>query len=132
MKKDLELLLTGKYKGLAPGDSIEKLKETIKNPFHNMSDGDTEIYSDKTRTEFTFINNELRMIVIKSFGDGFLCTTFNKMIKKLNKKGIEWGFNKDLILDKQLTIRVVASSVDLIFDLYDRDKPVLRKVILSR
>ena len=132
MKNDLIFLKTGTYRGMAIGDSIEKLKETIKEPFHNMSDGDTEIYSDDTGTEFTFINNELRMIVLKSFKNEFLCMKFNRMIKKLNKRGINWHFNKDLIFDKQLTIQIGFSSVDLIFDLEHQDGPILRKVGLYK
>jgi hypothetical protein len=132
MKKDLELLLTGKYKGLAPGDSIEKLKETIKNPFHNMSDGDTEIYSDELRTEFTFINNTLHFIVIKSFKKGFLSPKFSKTIKRLQKEKISWFFNRELTLCDQTAIRIEATSVDLIFSVDQKGELVLGKVGLYK
>ncbi len=132
MEKDLEFLLTGTYKGLSIGDSIEKMKETIRNPFQNLSDGDTEIYSDNELVEFIFVNNELHSINLKSFKKGFLSVSFKKTIKRLNKKKVEWCFNKDLIFDKQLTIRIKSSLVDLIFDLEHQNEVILQKVILSK
>ena len=132
MKKDLEFLLTGTYKGLAIGDSIEKFRKTIQDPFHNMSDGDTEIYSDDNQAEFIFINNELYFINLKSFKQGFLPSKFKKTIRRLNKKKIEWYFNQELTLLKQLTIRMKSSGVDLIFDLEHQNEGILKKVILSR
>lgn len=132
MKKDLELILTGTYSGLSIGDSIEKLKETIKNPFHNMSDGDTEIYSDESRTEFTFIDNKLRFIVIKSLKKGFLSPKFKKTIKRLRKEKITWFFNRELTLWDQTAIRIEATSVDLIFSVDHKGELVLGKVGLYK
>ncbi len=128
MKKDLELLLTGTYAGLSIGDSIEKLKATIKDPFHNMSDGDTEIYSDESRTEFTFIDNKLHFIVLKSFEKGFLSPKFKKTIKRLNKKRIVWNFYGELTMHDQVTIRIEETSVDLIFSVNHKNELVLGKV----
>jgi len=135
MKKDLEFLLNGTYKGLAIGDSIEKLKKTIKDPFHNMSDasdGGTEIYSDDARTEFIFVKNELHMILLKSFKNGFLSPKFKKTIKRLNEKGIEWHINQELTFMKQLTICIDSSLVDLVFDIEYQDEGILKKAILSK
>lgn len=127
MKKDLELIVTGTYAGLSIGDSIEKLKETIVDPYHNMSDGDTEIYSDDARTEFTFIGNELQFIVLKSFKKGFLSPKFKTTIKRLNKKGITWNFYGELTMGDQVAIRIETTSVDLIFSVNHQNELVLGK-----
>ena len=132
MKKDLEFLLTGTYNGLSIGDSIEKMREMIKDPFHNMSDGETEIYPDNARTEFIFVKNELHMILLKSFKNGFLSPKFKKTIKRLNEKGIEWHINQELTFMKQLTICIDSSLVDSAFDIEYQDGAILKKAILSK
>ncbi|WP_294670943.1 hypothetical protein [uncultured Fluviicola sp.] len=132
MKKDLELLLKGTYDGLSIGDTIDKFKNTIKDAFHNLSQGDTEIYSDEEQTEFTFINNKLHFIVLKSFEKGFLSPKFKKTIKRLNKKGIAWSFYGELTMHDQLTIRIEETSVDLIFSVNHKNELILGKAGLYK
>jgi hypothetical protein len=132
MKYDLIFLQTGEYRGMVLGDSIEKLKQTLKDLFHNSSDGDTEIYSDDAQTEFIFIHNELCMIVLKSFEHGFLSPKFSKMIKKLHKKGIAWHFYGELTLLDLVAIRIEKTSVDLIFGLDHNNELVLGKAGLYK
>ncbi len=131
MKYDLIFILEGKYKGLSIGDSIEKMKENISDLFHNESSGELQIYSDNDLTELTFINNELWLVTLKSFKKGFLSPKFKRTISKLNKKGIDWNFTPEWTLMKQVNIRIVNSSVDLLFDLKD-DELILAKVSLFK
>lgn len=130
MKNDLIFILEGKYKGLSIGDSIEKMKENISDLFHNESSGELQIYSDDL-TELTFINNELRLITLKSFGKGFLSPKLKKTLSKLNKKGIDWNFTPEWTLMKQVNIRIISSSVNFLFECEGNELRLI-KVYLSR
>lgn len=130
MKTDLKFILEGNYKGLSIGDSIEKMKEHINELFHNESCDDLQIYTDNELTELTFVNDQLDLIVLKSFKKGFLSRKFKKTITKLDKKGIAWNFTSEWTMLKQVNIRILSSSVNLLFEL-ENDELVLVKVFIS-
>lgn len=131
MSDDLIFILEGTYKGLSLGDSMEKMKENINDLFHNESSGELQIHSDDDLTELTFVDNELRLIVLKSFKKGFLSPEFNKTLSKLRKKGIDWNFTPEWTFLKQVNIRIVCSEVNLLFDC-EHDEMRLIKVFRSK
>lgn len=81
-------LKTGNYNGVFIGDSVEKVKNKIDNLFHNFSSPEMEIYSDSKFTEFTFIDNRLSLIVLKSFDSGFLSLEFEELIEGIEANGL--------------------------------------------
>lgn len=109
-------LKTGDYHDISIGDSIGTVKNKRENLFHNFSSPEMEIYSDSIFTEFTFIDNRLSLIVLKSFDSGFLSLEFGQLIKEIEAEELVWNFNQELTFDKQLAISILSSSVHLIFN----------------